>query len=490
MTPDALEQPSDLEPTVLDTEPLYRPPDLVEIAGEPAAGAAPKPEALPVSSAERYFTVDVLRGFALLGILAMNIVSFGWPWPAYPNPMRGGGFQGLDRAVWFFNHLVFEDKMMTIFSMLFGAGLVLMDQRAEARGARIRGVYYRRVLWLLAIGLVHSYLIWIGDILVLYAECGLLLYFFRNLRPRTLIIIGILTLLVLVPIDLGFAALADSMSAAAKRVEAQKQAGQKPSPRDERLAKSWNEGFGKYVSPTAEQEEKDWKRELAAYRGNYRGIVRFRAPFLVFLQTFGAVFFGMIFMAIGRMLIGMGLMKLGVFSGERSREFYLRMVVVCYAIGLPLMIFDAMELIRHKFSNDYGLHGGKFYNSYGSVIVALGHVGMVMLIVQSGALYWLTRRLAAVGRMALSNYLTHSIVCTTLFYGYGFGLFGRINRTGLAGIVLTIWAAQLLISPIWLKYFRYGPAEWLWRSLTYGHPQPMWAQDQAKPASPMPADLQ
>ena len=96
--------------------------------------AAPKPEALPVSSAERYFTVDVLRGFALLGILAMNIVSFGWPWPAYRNPMRGGGFQGLDRAVWFFNHLVFQDKMMTIFSMLFGAGLVLMDQRAEVRG--------------------------------------------------------------------------------------------------------------------------------------------------------------------------------------------------------------------------------------------------------------------------------------------------------------------------------------------------------------------
>ena len=100
------------------------------------------------------------------------------------------GFTGLDRGVWFFNHLVFEEKMMTIFSMLFGAGLVLMDQRAEARGAKIGRVYYRRVLCLLAIGLVHSYLIWIGDILVLYAECGLLLYFFRNLRPRTLITAG------------------------------------------------------------------------------------------------------------------------------------------------------------------------------------------------------------------------------------------------------------------------------------------------------------
>ena len=140
-------------------------------------------EALPVSSAERYFTVDVLRGFALLGILAMNIVIFGWPWPAYGNPTRGGGFSGLDRAVWFFNHLFFEEKMMTIFSMLFGAGLVLMDQRAEARGAHSAASIIDGCCWLLAIGLIHSYLIWIGDILVLYAQCGLLLYFFRNLRP-------------------------------------------------------------------------------------------------------------------------------------------------------------------------------------------------------------------------------------------------------------------------------------------------------------------
>ena len=112
----------------------------------------------------------------------MNIVSFGWPGMVYGNPMSGGGFEGLDRAIWYFNHLFFEMKMMTTFSMLFGAGLVLMDQRAEARGASIRGVYYRRVLWLLVIGLVHGHLIWSGDILVLYAECGLLLYFFRNLR--------------------------------------------------------------------------------------------------------------------------------------------------------------------------------------------------------------------------------------------------------------------------------------------------------------------
>ncbi len=486
MSPDAISQPSELEPTVLDGENFYTPP--VEGIGpaEPGGKAAPEPEALPVSSTERHFTVDVLRGFALLGILAMNIVLFGWPWPAYSNPLRSGG-SALDRGVWFFNHLIFEEKMMTIFSMLFGAGLVLMDQRAEARGARIRGVYYRRVLLLLAIGLVHSYLIWVGDILVLYAQCGLLLYFFRNLRPTTLIICGILSLLVLVPINLGFAAMADSMRATANRVEAQKAAGQKPDPNDEEVAEAWNKRVSKYVSPTREQEEKSWNEEMQAYRGNYLGIVKFRAGFLIFLQTIGDVLFGMLFMAIGRMLIGMGLMKLGVFSGERSRGFYIGMVVIGYGIGLPLMVFDALELLRHQFSHDYGLHGGKFINSYGSVVVALGHVGMLILVVKSGALAWLTRRLAAVGRMALSNYLTHSIVCTTLFYGYGFGLYGHVPRIGLAAIVFTIWVAQLLISPIWLRYFRYGPAEWIWRSLTYGHLQPMWAPEGAKPAAALSA---
>ena len=163
------------------------------------------------------------------------------------------------------------------------------------------------------------------------------------------------------------------------------------------------------------------------------------------------------------------------------------MVAIGYGAGMPLMIYDARELIRHRFSANYELHGGEFLNGFGSIIVAMGHVGLIMLIVQSGALYWLTRRLAAVGRMALSNYLTHSIVCTTLFYGYGFGLFGTINRTGLAAIVLSIWVSQLLLSPIWLAHFRYGPAEWLWRSLTYGAPQPMRLDGLDRPAEPLPA---
>ncbi len=462
----ASEEEPNLEPTMLDSEPVADQGS----TGEPMQSAAHRAE--PVSAHERLTSVDVLRGFALLGILAMNIVAFAWPGPAYGDPMRGAGFAGSDRAVWFFNHLVLEAKMMTIFSMLFGAGLVLMNERAGSRGASLRGVYYRRVLWLLVIGAIHAYLIWEGDILFLYAECGLFLYLFRNKTPRTLIILGVTSMMLIVPLVLGFGAAINGMKAITARVDALVEAGETPSKLDKRLHDIWTDRLQEELKPDPDQKLKNWNEEMAAYRGGYLGIVKHRAFDVLMGQTFGFLLGGFLFTG-ARMLLGMGLMKLGVFAAERSRLFYAWMAALGYGIGLPLMILDATLMIRHEFKSDYMLQGGISYNAFGSLVVALGHVGLIMLIVQSGALAWLTRRLAAVGRMALSNYLTHSVVCTTLFYGYGFGLFGQVNRTGLAAIVLTIWLIQLWISPIWLKHFRFGPAEWLWRSLTYSKIQPM-----------------
>jgi uncharacterized protein len=474
MTPEMPAQRPKLEPTVLDTEAI----GIVALSDESAErgpaesilGRGPLPE--PVLASDRFFAVDLLRGFALMGILAMNIVGFGWPFTAYSNPMLGGGFEGWDRAIWIFDHFVFEEKMMTLFSMLFGAGLVLMDQRAKARGASIRGTYYRRILWLLVIGLTHSYLIWEGDVLVLYAQCGLFLYFFRNAAARTLVALGIGLIVALAPMVLGFAAAVDFMKAAPALVDAKTRAGQTPSWLEKVAAKQWNENLRKELMPTPEERSKKWSESLATYRGGYFGIVKHKAFELLMGQTVGFLLGSGLF-AGGRMLLGMGLMKLGVFSGQRSRPFYLWMMVLGYGIGFPLMVFDAHALISHQFTFEFQLHGGAITNLLGSVVVALGHVGFWMLVVRAGGVEWLTRRIAAVGRMALTSYLTHSIVCTTIFYGYGLGYFGTMNRTGLAAIVVSIWFAQLILSPIWLRYFRFGPAEWIWRSLTYWRVQPM-----------------
>jgi uncharacterized protein len=180
------------------------------------------------------------------------------------------------------------------------------------------------------------------------------------------------------------------------------------------------------------------------------------------------------------MLIGMGLMKLGVFAAARSRRFYMTMMVLGYSIGFPLMAFDVYHEVINRFflgrQLSYVLAGWPFITFYGSLPVVFGHIGLVMLLCQSGALTWLTRRLAAVGRMALSNYLFDSLVCTTLFYGYGLDLFGTIHRPLLYLIVVALWTSQLLASVLWLEAFRFGPAEWVWRSLTYWKLQPFRAQ--------------
>ncbi|HWE37295.1 MAG TPA: DUF418 domain-containing protein [Isosphaeraceae bacterium] len=450
-----------IEPTVLDSEPVPAPsPTTAPVHAE------------PVAAAERVAAVDVLRGFALLGILAMNIVSFGWGDQVYGNPMLGDGFQGADRAVWVFNHIVFDTKMMTTFSMLFGAGLVLMSDRAEGRGARLRGVYYRRILWLLVFGAIHGYLIWSGDILFLYAECGLLLYLFRRKSAPTLIVLGVTAIVLMIPLVFAMIAGVESLKARAARLDAEAKAGRRLNWTETQIV-ALHPKLREFMelNPDPKKVEEELDKERRVYRGGYLGIVKQRAPRVLIGQIIGLV---VGFLAIGgRMLLGMGLMKAGVFAAERSRRFYLGMALLGYGVGLPLVAWNAWESIRHNFQSVFFLRGGFAINYLGSVVVALGHVAALMLVVQSGALTWLTDRLAAVGRMALTNYLTHSILCTTLFYGYGFGLFGHINRVGLAGIVLLIWAAQLSYSPVWLARFRFGPAEWLWRSLTYWRIQPI-----------------
>ncbi|MFO0910651.1 MAG: DUF418 domain-containing protein [Isosphaeraceae bacterium] len=474
-----------------ELEPEEKPAEPFTLSTEAAvevAAVEPLVPARPVQPGERVASVDVMRGVALLGILAMNIVGFAWPFSVYSIPTIDPDAGSLDVALWAFNHLVFDTKMMTTFSMLFGAGLVLMGDRAEARGAKLRGVYYRRVFWLLVIGAIHAYLIWDGDILVDYALCGFVLYPFRKLRPRTLILTGMIFNLLLVPLLLGvrFVGL-PYIERTARRYEEIQRRQERPTWWQHKMHKAW-EGISKDKPPTRE----DLLRAVVRHRVGYFEMVKHRAQELIWAQTLGFVF-GIWWMVGGRMLVGMGLMKLGVFSAACSRSTYLRMMILGYGIGLPLMAFDCWHEISNNFflsqRLQHALAGWPLLSLYGSIPVVFGHIGAVMLICQSGAILWLTRRLAAVGRMALSNYLFDSIVCTSIFYGYGLDYFGAIHRPMLYLIVLTIWTAQLLISPLWLEVFRYGPAEWLWRSLTYWKLQPIWASVRTEAAEPVAAPV-
>ncbi len=414
----------------------------------------------PVSLRERVSSIDTLRGFALLGILVMNIFFFALPGATLFNPNLAGGMEGINRAVWLVTYVVFNQKFMALFSMLFGAGVVLMSQRTEASGRKFGGVYYRRLLWLLLFGLAHAYFIWMGDILVWYALAGIWLYPLRKLAARGLLVIGAVVLLIGIPASFGLGVGMDYMRSTAEAAMEAKAAGRTLSEMEQSMLTSWEETRRGMMLDESGLEE-----DLEVHRGDYWGIVTHRAPDLLQSQLFGGFIFG--WRIIGLMILGMGFMKLGLFSATRKKLTYLVLVIVVYCLAIPVSALGASQQLAHDFDLIYMFQQGMVYDYLASVLVALGHVGLVMLVCRSGVLTWLRERLAAVGRMAFTNYLLQSLICTTIFYGYGLGLYGHVERAALQLFTLGVWVIQLLWSKWWLERFHMGPFEWCWRSLTY-----------------------
>jgi uncharacterized protein len=413
-----------------------------------AADVAPRPATPPaggpVTDAERIDSLDVLRGVAVLGILAMNIGSFAMPSAAYQNPTVWGSLNGLNGVVWTATHLLVDLKFMAIFSMLFGAGLVLMSERRESRGEGVWGLHLRRMFWLLVFGLAHAHLIWYGDILVWYAVTGTLVFGLRRRRPRTLIALGLGAWLVGSMI-LTAAGLSWSEWPEAERVETVAE-----------------------LDPPAEVLQ----AEVEAYRGGFGSQLEERSPTALEMET-GVYLVWALWRVSGLMLLGMAFFKLGVLSASRSDTFYRRLLVAAALVGIPVVAAG----IAWNRSTGWEPPGfffiGSLPNYWGSLPVALGWVGLVMLAVRRGWWDGLRARFAAVGRMAFTNYIAQSVICTWIFYGHGLGLFGRVDRVGQVGIMLAVWAVMLAVSPLWLRRFRFGPLEWLWRSLVYRRLQPM-----------------
>lgn len=407
----------------------------------------------PASPSERYLSLDALRGFALFGILAVNIQAFAMIFPALTNPTAYGDLTGLNYWVAMLTQLLASMKFITLFSLLFGAGILLMIRNIEKKGGKSTAIHYRRMLWLILIGLLHAYVLWYGDILVSYGLCGLLVFVFRKMSPRKLLIIGLIGICVA---SLIFVVLDWSVP-------------------------YWPEEMVKTSREMLHPDEENINGEISIYRGGWLEQMDHRVPTALNFQT--SVFLLMVFWrTVGVMLIGMALLKWGVLTGGRGTEFegrfdfkklYRNFVIVGGGAGLAMAIAGWFGHFRHNWSLEYSMFQGQQFNYWGSLFLAGAYIGGLMLIYESGRLSSLTRRLAAVGRMAFTNYLMHTVICTTLFYGHGFGLFGKVDRTVQFLIVILIFAFQMWLSPLWLKHFRFGPMEWVWRSLTYRKLQPM-----------------
>ena len=396
----------------------------------------------PVYKKDRIVSLDILRGIAILGILIMNIQSFSMPGAAYLNPMAYGDMTGINKWVWTLSHVFADQKFMTIFSILFGAGVVLFTENAEGRSGKSAGLHYRRTFWLLIIGLLHAHLVWYGDILVAYALCGFIIYLFRKVNPKVLLILGIFIISVHTIIYLFFGFSMDFW----------------PPESIAETQQSW--------LPPAETLQ----AEINAYTGSFSDQLAQRSGSALFLETF--VFLStFLWRAGGLMLVGMAFYKWGILSAKKSKQFYVTGFIISWIIGLSVVIYGLFQHYANNWSMEYSMFIGSQFNYWGSLFVSFGIMCLVMLMAQSNRFNDLKKRMAAVGQMALTNYLMQSFICVLIFYG--FGLFGSVERIWQLIILLGVWLVQILWSKTWLNNFRFGPFEWLWRTLTYLKKQPL-----------------
>jgi uncharacterized protein len=421
----------------------------------------------PIRSEERIAALDTIRGFALLGILLMNIGSFALPNAAYGNPAPAGGSTGWNFLAWSIMGVLADGKMRAIFSLTFGAGVYLLVDRLARKGAAAEAadIHYRRMLWLLLFGMLHAYLIWDGDILFYYAVLGLVLYPLRKLSARALFIAA------------GFLLIAMSGGGVFEhrhlmdeqreyvQIQADERAGISLTADQQDTKKDWEEIMARQA-PSAE----DLERETDAHQGGYFKLLVFRAKEVYRIHSAPIYWPDPWFDMLMMMLIGIAMIKTGVLTGAHSRKFYVGMALFSFAIGMSADSWAIWFINKNHFSIDsfsvtlIEYEFGRF--------TAFGYIALILLALKSGILRGATRTLAYVGQMAFSNYILTSLICTTVFEGYGVGLFGKLQRYQLYGIVGFIWLVILIVSPFWLRRFRFGPLEWVWRSLTYWKKQP------------------
>jgi len=393
-----------------------------------------KTSLLPQSA--RINSLDVLRGIALLGILIMNIQSFSMASAAYLNPAAFGDLTGINKTVWVLSHILADQKFLSLFSLLFGAGIVLFSNNVEEKGYLPARFYYRRLFWLFTFGLIHGYIFWHGDILVAYAICGALAFLFRKINPVVLIALGLI--IFTIP-SFNYWLFGKSMD-------------MWPPEAVDNLKEMW--------IPNQEMIGE----EFEALTGSFGEQLTWRIPETFQMETF--IFLILIgWRALAFMMIGMGLYKLNFFDEGFSKKAYGLIGICGLVIGYILISIGLNKNFAADWAVEYSMFFGFQWNYYGSLFVALGYASLVMILVQKFKM----KAMANVGKMAFTNYIVTTLICTFIFYGYGLGLIGQVERWQQAMIMVGVWVVLILFSSVWLRKFYYGPIEWLWRYLIYGN---------------------
>jgi uncharacterized protein len=437
--------------------------------------AAATQQAMPVAQSERIDILDALRGFAILGILLMNIPGFGLPSAISQDPTLWNEIGTINFKILYFVDLVPEGTQRAIFSMLFGAGILIFTSRAEKKmpGIWPADYFLRRQLWLMLFGLFDIWvLLWYGDILFDYACLGILVFTFRRLPVKGLLIGAGICFLLMIGRETRDLYKEKAMISKGEKIAAIDTTKTK-------LTEQQKEDLGAMTDfkerSTREKKLKRVEKSIRKTTGSYADAYEYRGEiymaFLVnylYLSSWDVLLF---------MLLGMAFFKMGVLTGQASAKTYWIMTILGLSIGLTLSYLRFQSFIKANF-NWFEVTKNQYVELYtlSRVARSLGLFGLILLLYKSGWVKWLFALMRPVGQMAFTNYLMQSFLCGLFFYGVGFGMYGKLQRVEVYYFVLAVWLVQIIWSHLWLRYFNFGPFEWMWRSLTYWKKQPMRKQ--------------
>lgn len=390
-------------------------------------------------AADRILSLDIIRGIAVMGIFSVNVVGMAMIEDAYFYP-PAYGFEGLgDRVMWAANFILVDGKFRSLFSILFGASMVLVIERAVGAGKEGWQVHFPRMLVLLLFGLAHFYLLWWGDILANYALVGMIAYLFWRMEPLALAAIGALSLALMYAPMVGYGLQQQAQSESGIAMDTFS-----PLPSAQALAEAEaaHASIPAHLEATLEQQAIRPFDSVAAYG----------------LET------------LGLMLLGMAGFKSGFLTGAWPRRRYAQIAGLLGGVGIVFYGYASWRILAADFQPSSFFPWNQLFTAPMRPVAALGYAALFMLIVRPGAI---ADRFAAVGRAAFTNYLGSTLIGVVLFFDFGFGLFGQLSRGQAWLIVPPVWAFMLLWSKWWLDRFRYGPFEWAWRSLSRWRWEPL-----------------
>ena len=382
---------------------------------------------LPTQAGQRLNNLDIIRGVIIFAILIININYFSTPSLVRYNPLAFGEFTQLDAWVWGFEYGLIKQRFMPLLALMFGAGIYLFSQKYENLNQSATKPYLLRTIALIAIGMIHGYLIWDGDVLVSYAVCGIAAYFLRNLSNKVLLILGII--LTLAPVAPEFINAWQSIGTTIENPP------------------SW--------MPDSESAIKMQN----AYNKSWLELTPGRVDTAIGRQTTDLLYFTF-WRCTGLMLIGIVLMRTGFLLGKGKLKL---LTLVTLSLGLPISIISTYGYIQAQFSYQYFATYLSICFYLGTLLLAFSYLFLLIKWAQSSLFKPLQNMFAALGKMALTIYIMQSVICGFIFYGYGLGLHGQVSRTEIMLITFAIWAFQLVFALLWFKYFNQGPLEILWR---------------------------